>query len=86
MPDAVHELLATEVELTKLGARDISAEEVAQLPHRPKSHNPPICRYIHVNRDRERPPVPAPGDDGKERVARSSAPSAQCFFVSQPLV
>jgi hypothetical protein len=28
MPDAVHELLATEVALAKLGARDISAEEV----------------------------------------------------------
>jgi hypothetical protein len=32
MPDAVHELLATEVALAKLGARAISAEEVAQLP------------------------------------------------------
>ena len=32
MPDAVHELLTTEVALAKLGARDISAEEVAQLP------------------------------------------------------
>jgi hypothetical protein len=32
MPDAVHELLATEIALAKLGARDISAEEVAQLP------------------------------------------------------
>lgn len=32
MPDAVHELLATEVALQKLGARDISAEEAAQLP------------------------------------------------------
>jgi hypothetical protein len=32
MPDAVHELLATEVALTKLGARNISAEEAGQLP------------------------------------------------------
>lgn len=32
MPDAVHELLATEVALAKLGARDISAEEAGQLP------------------------------------------------------
>ena len=32
MPDAVHELLATEVALAKLGARNISAEEAGQLP------------------------------------------------------
>jgi len=32
MPDAVHELLATEVALEKLGARHISAEEAGQLP------------------------------------------------------
>jgi hypothetical protein len=32
MADAVHELLATEIALAKLGGRDISAEEVAQLP------------------------------------------------------
>lgn len=32
MPDAVHELLATEVALTKLGARTISADEAGQLP------------------------------------------------------
>lgn len=32
MPDAVHELLATEVALTKLGARDISADEAGQVP------------------------------------------------------
>jgi hypothetical protein len=32
MPDAVHELLATEVALTKLGARNISADEARQLP------------------------------------------------------
>jgi hypothetical protein len=32
MPDAVHELLATEVALGKLGARNISAEEAGQLP------------------------------------------------------
>lgn len=32
MPDAVHELLATEAALGKLGARNISAEEAAQLP------------------------------------------------------
>ncbi len=32
MPNAVHELLATEIALAKLGARNISAEEVAQLP------------------------------------------------------
>ena len=32
MPDAVHELLATEVALEKLGARQISAEEAAQVP------------------------------------------------------
>jgi hypothetical protein len=31
MPDAVHELLATEAALEKLGARDISAEEAGQL-------------------------------------------------------
>jgi hypothetical protein len=32
MPDAVHELLAAEAALTKLGARNISAEEAGQLP------------------------------------------------------
>lgn len=32
MPDAVHELLATEVALAKLGARNISADEAGQLP------------------------------------------------------
>ena len=32
MADAVHELLVTEVGLTKLGARGISAEESAQVP------------------------------------------------------
>lgn len=32
MPDAIHELLATEVALDKLGARGISADEAAQLP------------------------------------------------------
>lgn len=32
MPDAVHELLATEVALEKLGARNISADEAGQLP------------------------------------------------------
>ena len=32
MPDAVHELLATEVALTKLGARNISADEAGQVP------------------------------------------------------
>jgi hypothetical protein len=30
--DAVHQLLATDVALDKLGARRISAEEVEQLP------------------------------------------------------
>lgn len=33
MPDAVYELLVAEAELAKLGAHDISAEEVAQLRH-----------------------------------------------------
>lgn len=32
MPDAVHELLATEVALAKLGARNISGDEAGQLP------------------------------------------------------
>jgi hypothetical protein len=32
MPDAVQQLLATEIALAKLGARDISAEEGRQLP------------------------------------------------------
>jgi hypothetical protein len=32
MPDAVHELLATEAALGKLGAREISADEAAQIP------------------------------------------------------
>jgi hypothetical protein len=32
MPDAIHELLATEVALAKLGARNISAEEAGQVP------------------------------------------------------
>jgi hypothetical protein len=32
MPDAVHELLATEIALAKLRARDISAKEAAELP------------------------------------------------------
>lgn len=32
MPDTVHELLATEVALGKLGARNISADEAGQLP------------------------------------------------------
>lgn len=33
MGDTVHELLVTEVGLGKLGARQISAEEAAQVPH-----------------------------------------------------
>ena len=32
MPDVVHELVATEVALAKLGVRNISADEVGQLP------------------------------------------------------
>jgi hypothetical protein len=32
MPDAVHDLLATEVALAKLGVRNISADEAGQLP------------------------------------------------------
>ena len=32
MSDTVHELLATEVALAKLGARNISADEAVQLP------------------------------------------------------
>lgn len=32
MPDAVHELLVTEAGLSKLGARQISAEEAVQVP------------------------------------------------------
>ncbi len=32
MPDVVHELVATERALDKLGARSISVDEVAQLP------------------------------------------------------
>jgi hypothetical protein len=32
MPDAVHELLATDVALAKLGARSISADQAGQLP------------------------------------------------------
>lgn len=32
MPDSVHELLATEVAIDKLGARGISVEEAGELP------------------------------------------------------
>jgi hypothetical protein len=32
MPDVVHELLATEAAIGKLGARNISADEAGQLP------------------------------------------------------
>ncbi len=32
MPDVVHELIATEAALVKLGARGISIDEVEQLP------------------------------------------------------
>jgi hypothetical protein len=32
VPDVVHELLATERAVSKLGARGISREDVAQLP------------------------------------------------------
>jgi hypothetical protein len=35
VPDVVHELLAPETALRKLGARSISAEEVAQLLRNP---------------------------------------------------
>jgi uncharacterized DUF497 family protein len=35
VPDVVHELLATDRARDKLGARGISAEEVAQLPRNP---------------------------------------------------
>ena len=35
VPDVVHELLATETALDKLGARGISAEEAGQLPRNP---------------------------------------------------
>jgi hypothetical protein len=32
MPDVIHELLATEAALDKLGARGISADEAGQVP------------------------------------------------------
>lgn len=35
MPDVVYELLVTERALDKLGARDISSDEVGQLPRNP---------------------------------------------------
>lgn len=44
MPDAVHELLVTEVGLSKLGARQISAEEAAQVPRNRHA----IVRNPHV--------------------------------------
>jgi protein-S-isoprenylcysteine O-methyltransferase Ste14 len=56
-------------------------------PSRPKSHNPPMCRYIHVSRDRANPAVPAPGDDGKEGVVGSSPTEGfpgRCCYPSVP--
>jgi len=53
MPEVVHELLATEVALDKLGARDISADEAGQLPHN---------RHAVVSNPR------AGGEPGKRRL------------------
>jgi hypothetical protein len=54
VPDVVHELLATERALEKLGARSISAEEVAQLLRNPHAliRNPrgPERRRLFVGR------------------------------------
>jgi hypothetical protein len=52
MPDAVHELLATEIALAKLGARDISAEEVAHLPRN---------RYVTLRNPHMAVASPGPG-------------------------
>jgi len=54
VPDVVHELLATERALKKLGARGISAEEVAQLLRNPHAttRNPraPERRRLFIGR------------------------------------
>jgi hypothetical protein len=50
MPDAVHELLATEIALAKLGARNISADEAAQLPR----NRHVIVRNPHAGGDQGR--------------------------------
>jgi uncharacterized DUF497 family protein len=52
-PDAVHDLLATDVALDKLGARGISAEEAEQLPRN---------RYVIVRNPR------AGTEEGKRRL------------------
>ncbi len=49
MPDIVHELLATEVALAKLGARNISADEAVQLPR----NRHVIVRNPHGRGERE---------------------------------
>lgn len=47
MPDAVHELQATEAALTKLGARDISGDEAGPLPR----NRHVIVRNPHAGRE-----------------------------------
>ena len=57
MPDVVHELLATEVALDKLGARGISADEASQLPRNehatvrnPRGDDEPSERRLLIGR------------------------------------
>lgn len=57
VPDAVHQLLATEVALDKLGARGISTDEAAQLPRNqhvtvrnPRARDEPSTRRLLIGR------------------------------------
>jgi hypothetical protein len=72
MPDVVHELLATEVALAKLGARGISAEEVAQLPRN---------RYVTLRNPR------GGGEPGTRRflIGRTSGSRVLTLVIEQTI-
>lgn len=53
MPNAVHHLLASDVALEKLGARDIAADEIEQVPRN---------AHVTVRNPRER------GEPGRRRL------------------
>lgn len=73
MPDVVHELVAPEVALAKLGARSISADEVGQLPRNryailrnPHGGGEPGTRRFLIGLTDERS-CPDPGDRADHR-------------------
>jgi hypothetical protein len=71
MPDVVHDLLATEVALDKLGARNITADEARQL-----------VRNRHVT---VRNPHPAPTDKRRLLIGMTDGGRALTLVVEQTI-